>query len=153
MNSPPYLSQYLSYTSPEDCNSDVNPFWMVHPVQPGYQMPLQPNISTIGTSSVNTNPFEPSSTTTNLEVIPSTAVLDKDTNFDFSTLESPSTHMTSADLCTTSPSGTAASLNLGPECTLCNRTFSSQDAANACFLEHLIMKPFPCFGACGDTSW
>jgi hypothetical protein len=39
------------------------------------------------------------------------------------------------------------------ECTLCNKSFSSPNYADVCFFSHLGMKPFPCYGVCGDGSW
>jgi hypothetical protein len=168
------LFRNMPYTMLGDGAADIPPSWMAHPDKPQYNAstqsatchPLGPhslaqfNYAAIELSPRNSSTTEPSGIATP-DALSSGVVAEKDPAFDFFVVDISSTHADSANSCASSPFWKAryreatspGVLGTQLECTLCNKKFSSQALADACFLGHLGIKPFPCFGTCGDGQW
>ncbi|PVF91083.1 hypothetical protein CPB86DRAFT_792295 [Serendipita vermifera] len=152
----------------ENSMTSTDLFWFAHQfsiesyrnMQPCIRYLLEPHhspYSTSGSPRTNTIPIT-SSETFVLDATPANNTLESYSNLGLSTWNLPSSAVTSAETCTPSQSWTTGQQmtfdfpTTGLECLLCNRTFTSRKGADSCFFQHWGMKPFPCYGACGEES-
>jgi hypothetical protein len=164
----------IYYTPPKDYKVDVNPPWTFRPTELGYPMSTQhcayyppemhsfPYLGFITNETSRAVPINTESSSTVLDPTATNIASEGETSIQFLAWDSPSSDTPSTTTHTASPSSTGHQPEGVPpldvqiirvKCELCNRSFSNQNHVDTCFLGHLGMGSFHCYGACGDALW